>query len=304
MQMIVFFGLLRVVVLFITRVRFYGLIGSCDALQYPRRIVNGGINKKTKEGDVQKNLLQLCYEGECGENYIRSMNEKGQLFVSLSDVLKTLSAENRKLDGKASQSLITVLKAVIKTLDPDEFRNLPLIVDGETISETFLTEPGLYRVLAQDTTAAGKKFQRWLFHSVLPSIREFGVYPPPPKQERSELSAFANSLQQTVQALVMEIERREELESRVNQVELKVNSLESLRDLSKFRSVPQRLLELELEGYSVDEIWQWCEKLRSEKGAEKIKCPSGININTCYPLALVDEAITLYQKVIEARVRP
>lgn len=253
---------------------------------------------------MQKNLLQLCYEGECGENYIRSMNEKGQLFVSLSDVLKTLSAENRKLDGKASQSLITVLKAVIKTLDSDEFRNLPLIVDGETISETFLTEPGLYRVLAQDTTAAGKKFQRWLFHSVLPSIREFGVYPPPPKQERSELSAFANSLQQTVQALVMEIERREELESRVNQVELKVNSLESLRDLSKFRSVPQRLLELELEGYSVDEIWQWCEKLRSEKGAEKIKCPSGININTCYPLALVDEAITLYQKVIEARVRP
>ena len=101
----------------------------------------------------------------------------------------------------------------------------------------------------------------------------------------------------------MEIERREELESRVNQVELKVNSLESLRDLSKFRSVPQRLLELGLEGYSVEEIWQWCEKLRSETGAEKIKCPSGININTCYPLALVDEAITLYQKVIEARIR-
>ena len=59
-------------------------------------IAADGIFKKTKEGGVQKNLLQLCYEGECGENYIRSMNEKGQLFVSLSDVLKTLSAENRK----------------------------------------------------------------------------------------------------------------------------------------------------------------------------------------------------------------
>ncbi|MEB7559194.1 hypothetical protein NGC38_22035 [Kluyvera cryocrescens] len=253
---------------------------------------------------MNKNLLQLCYEGECGENYIRSMNEKGQLFVSLSDVLKTLSAENRKMDGKSSQSLITVIKAVIKTLDQDEFKNVPLIVDGESISETFLTEPGLYRVLAQDTTAAGKKFQRWLFHRVLPSIREFGIYPPPPKQERSELSAFANSLQQTVQALVMEIEKREELENRVNQVEFKVNSLESLRDLSKFRSVPQRLMELGLEGYSVDELWQWCEKLRSESNAEKIKCPSGININACYPLALVDEAISVYQKIIEARKRP
>lgn len=252
---------------------------------------------------MQKNLLELCYEGECGENYIRSMNEKGQLFVSLTDVLKTLSAENRKMDGKTPQSLLTVIKAVIKTLDRDEFKNIPLVIGKETVSETFLTEPGLYRVLAQDTTAAGKKFQRWLFHSVLPSIREFGVYPPPPKSERSELSAVANILQQTVQTLVMEIEKREELESRVDQVEYKVNSLESLRDLSQFRSVPQRLVELGLEGYSVEELWQWCEKLRSEKNAEKVKCPSGINVNTYYPLSIVDEAITTYQKIVEARSR-
>lgn len=127
---------------------------------------------------MQKNLLQLCYEGECGENYIRSMNEKGQLFVSLSDVLKTLSAENRKLDGKTSQSLITVLKAVIKTLDPDEFRNLPLIVDGETISETFLTEPGLYRVLAQDTTAAGKNFNAGSFIAFCPQFASLAFIRP------------------------------------------------------------------------------------------------------------------------------
>lgn len=161
---------------------------------------------------MNKDLLQLCYEGECGENYIRSMNEKGQLFVSLSDVLKTLSAENRKMDGKTSQSLINLMKAVIQTLDQDEFKNVPLLVDGESISETFLTEPGLYRVLAQDTTAAGKKFQRWLFHSVLPSIRQYGIYPPPPKSDRSELSAVANVLQQTIQTLVKEIEKREEIE--------------------------------------------------------------------------------------------
>ncbi|MGJ4348231.1 hypothetical protein ACP72E_29135, partial [Klebsiella pneumoniae] len=82
-----------------------------------------------------------------------------------------------------------------------------------------------------------------------------------------------------------------------------LNSLESLRDLSKFRSVPQRLMDLGLEVLSIEELWHWCEKLRSERGAEKIKCPSGIGINTLYPLGLVDEAIALYQKNVEARQR-
>ncbi|MFY7223814.1 Bro-N domain-containing protein [Enterobacter cloacae complex sp. IR5459] len=252
---------------------------------------------------MNKNLLQLCYEGEGGESYIRSINEKGQFYVSLADVLKTLSIENRKMDGKSPKSLLPVIKAVIQTLDPDEIKNIPMIENGQATSEAFLTEPGLYRVLAQDTSSAGKKFQRWLFHKVLPSIREFGQFPPPLKKEQSEISAFAASLQQTVNALVMEIAKREELESRVNDVELKVNSLESLRDLSQFRSVPQRLMELSLEVMSIDELWHWCEKLRSERGAEKIKCPSGIGVNTMYPLALVDEAIAIYQKNVEARSR-
>ncbi|MER3383918.1 BRO-N domain-containing protein [Pectobacterium aroidearum] len=218
---------------------------------------------------MSKNLLQLCYEGDFGESYIRSMNEKGELLVSLSDLLRTLSAENRKMEGKNTARMTTILQAVIKTLDPDELKNIPLVTDGNATTEVFLTEPGLYRVLAQDTTPAGKKFQRWLFHSVLPAIREFGFYPPPERKERSELSAFANSLQQTVQALVMEIEKREALESRVNEVETKVNSLSSLRDLSQFRTVSHRLLELGLEELSVNEIWLWCEKIRSERGAER-----------------------------------
>ncbi|OKP31375.1 BRO-N domain-containing protein [Serratia fonticola] len=252
---------------------------------------------------MDKNLLQLCYEGECGESYIRSVSENGQLYVSLSDVIRTLSAENRKIDGKPSARMTTLLNAVIKTLDTDEFKNVPLMVEGVESTETFLAEPGLYRVLAQDTTTAGKKFQRWLFHKVLPSIREYKTYPPPIVKGRSEISALAHGLQQTVNLLAMEIERREVLEARVEEVEFKVNSMESLRDLSKFRTVSQRLLELELAHLSVDELWQWCEKLRSEKGAEKIRCPSGEAKNSYYPIAIVDEAINIYQTNLAARSR-
>lgn len=127
------------------------------------------IHKKGGDG-VQKNLLQLCYEGECGENYIRSMNEKGQIFVSLSDVLRTLSAENRKLDGKTSQSLLTVIRAVIKTLDPDEFRNVSLVVDGETISEVFLTEPVYIEYLLRILLLRGKNSNAGFF------IRSFRLF--------------------------------------------------------------------------------------------------------------------------------
>ncbi|WP_346344774.1 BRO-N domain-containing protein [Serratia rubidaea] len=256
-------------------------------------VICGIIDKN--RGGMDKNLLQLCYEGDCGESYIRSMSENGQLYVSLSDVIRTLSAENRRIDGKPSARMTTLLNAVIKTLDIDEFKNIPLAVEGVESTEVFLAEPGLYRVLAQDTTAAGKKFQRWLFHKVLPSIREYKTYPPPLVKNRSEISALAHGLQQTVSLLAMEIERREELESRVEEVELKVNSIESLRDLTNFRTVSQRLEEMELTNLNAEELWQWCEKLRAEKNEEKIKCPSGIHHNAYYPIWIVDEAINIYQ---------
>lgn len=252
---------------------------------------------------MEKNLLQLCYEGECGESYIRSIKDDGQVYVSLSDVIRTLSAENRKMEGKPTARMGSLLQAVISTLDEDEFKNLPLTVDGEKISETFLTEPGLYRVLAQDVTPAGKKFQRWLFHDVLPSIRKFGNYPPPSIKPRSEISALAHNLQQTVGLLALEIEKREQLEVRVGEVELRVSSMESLRDLSPFRTVSQRLEELDLDydDKSVNELWQWCEKIRSEQGGEKIKCPAGIPHNAHYPIEIVDQAIAIYRKNLSDR---
>lgn len=255
----------------------------------------------TEDNFMGTDLFQLCYNGECGESFIRSMHEKGQLYVSLADVIRTLSAENRKLETRASTKLTTLLEAVIKTLDPDEFKNIPVIFEGQTLSEVFLAEPGLYRVLAQDTTPAGKNFQRWLFHKVLPSIREFGCYPPPEKSELSVNKQFANRLQDMLNLMVMEIEKREEMEKRVYAVEHKVSSMENLRDLTNFRNVSQRVLELGLEGISINELWSWCEKIRIEQGCEKIPCPTGVNSNSYYPIAVVDEAIALYQEILAAR---
>ncbi len=59
--------------------------------------------------------------------------------------------------------MTTLLSAVIKTLDDDEFINVPLSEEERESTEVFLAEPGLYRVLAQDTTPAGKNSKDGFF---------------------------------------------------------------------------------------------------------------------------------------------
>lgn len=43
-------------------------------------------------------------------------------------------------------------------------------------------EPGLYRLLTKSRTPAAKRFKRWVFHEVLPTIRKHGCYPAPAAQ--------------------------------------------------------------------------------------------------------------------------
>jgi len=40
-------------------------------------------------------------------------------------------------------------------------------------------EPGLYRLVFRSRKEEAKRFQRWVFKEVLPSLRKYGVYPPP-----------------------------------------------------------------------------------------------------------------------------
>lgn len=75
----------------------------------------------------------------------------------------------------------------------DMIRSLPEDEKGSGLVPTpggeqivwFVTEPGFYRVLGQrqvgrirnaDTRAQVERFQRWIFHDVLPSLRKHGRY--------------------------------------------------------------------------------------------------------------------------------
>ncbi|MBD2473148.1 BRO family protein [Nostoc sp. FACHB-145] len=64
-----------------------------------------------------------------------------------------------------------------------------------------VTEPGLYRLIFKSRKPVAKRFQRWVFHEVLPSLRRTGSYSiPKPDQQRNgkltldELLSFAQKV--------------------------------------------------------------------------------------------------------------
>ncbi len=61
------------------------------------------------------------------------------------------------------------------------------IVDtlGGQQKTTVISEPGLYRIMAASRSERAKPFQRWLFHTVLPTIRRTGSYTLPVPQAPS-----------------------------------------------------------------------------------------------------------------------
>ena len=61
-------------------------------------------------------------------------------------------------------------------LDPDE-KGVAIVSTLGGNQEMFtVTEPGLYRLIFKSRKSVAKKFQRWVFHEVLPAIRKTGSY--------------------------------------------------------------------------------------------------------------------------------
>lgn len=90
--------------------------------------------------------------------------------------------------GKTSTSAVNDVSA---GLDPDEKVMVITHTPGGPQEMAFLTEPGVYKVVvtarlrhgdddeSRERNARVQAFKRWLFHEVLPCIREYGCYPKP-----------------------------------------------------------------------------------------------------------------------------
>ena len=70
-----------------------------------------------------------------------------------------------------------------------------------------VTEPGLYRLIFKSRKAVAKRFRRWLFHEVLPTIRRTGSYTINQSQKPPKALIAARAIHEIAQ-LVAEISPR------------------------------------------------------------------------------------------------
>jgi len=252
--------------------------------------------------------LLIPYTGFSGEKIpLRSIyEENGDILVSLEDIVKVLAIENNKLSAiHGKKGLGELVKAAAEALDEDERKFVS--VAGSSRKEPFVTQPGMYRIVSRDNSPACKKFQRWLFHEVLPSIHKYGTYPAPLTSKDSELKSLARALIKNSELILKEIEEREKLEAfvvekfGVTEAQLKIinqrlDKFENPGD-SDFYDVVEICKERSI-NINTDIVFAWCYKLCIEKQIRSSSDTKNIN-NRLFPLSVIDEAIILTKQSLK-----
>jgi len=250
--------------------------------------------------------LLLDYHAEHGASKIRTIYIDEKLYVSLEDVIKTLINSNKKIEGNSS-SFASIVKAQLGILDKDECEYFSAPdKENPTREEPFITEPGLYRIISRDNTPASKKFQRWIFHEVIPSIRKYGTYPAPIREESSDLISLAQNLAQHTNLLIREIQEREKLaietKLRFDRTERQLNDLNQKIDCITSSSTEDGLVEIhdfcEQHEIKIDQqhLKAMCTKLRLEQGIPTRKIYRDGEEHRAYPIELILKAISLIER--------
>lgn len=112
-------------------------------------------------------IQPFSFEG----NSVRAIAEGDEVLFVASDIAKILGYRDAA--------------ALTRTLDDEEKGTRPIGTLGGTQQLSVISEPGLYKAILQRQTgrmevevtkAFVKRFQRWVTHEVLPTIRKHGAY--------------------------------------------------------------------------------------------------------------------------------
>ncbi len=258
--------------------------------------------------EQNNNLVNIYYESASGKSEIRTCYIDTILHFSLRDIFVALNKENRELgDVNPTRYIPNLIKAQINDLDLDEYELVPVkngTFEGE--KEVFVTQPGLNRVMGNDKSKAGRKFQRWLYHDVVPSLTKFGKYPPPITPQGSALSQMAEIVAQNSRMIADAIIRQERIEEKVDAVEGEVKNvsnrlvkLENGLPSSEFIISVRNWFdseELFLSAETEFEIVNWCENLSLRHNKPRQACPSGERMNAKFYKEIIEEAKILVEQ--------
>ena len=103
-------------------------------------------------------LVSLNFEGEP----VRVVTRDGEPWFVAADVCRVLELDN--------------VSMALRVLDPDEKGGNIVDTLGGRQQVSIISEPGLYKLLSRSRKPEAKRFDRWVRHEVLPSIRKNGGY--------------------------------------------------------------------------------------------------------------------------------
>lgn len=104
------------------------------------------------------NQLQIFNNEEFGE--IRTITVEGEIWFVAADVCRALEIQNVTQD--------------VSRLKDNEKAMFNIGLSGGATN--CVNEPGLYRLVFASRKPEAEKFQNWVYHEVLPSIRKTGAY--------------------------------------------------------------------------------------------------------------------------------
>lgn len=100
---------------------------------------------------------------------VRTLKYEEQIWFAAMDVTKSIGLTNTTV--------------ALASLDENEVTKFNL---GSRQGNTnFISEPGLYKLIGASRKPAAKRFNRWVTHEVLPSIRKHGAYMTPETIEKA-----------------------------------------------------------------------------------------------------------------------
>lgn len=166
---------------------------------------------------------------EFEHNQVRALTDGEEVLFVATDIAKILGYRDAE--------------KLTRTLDDEEKGTRPIGTPGGTQTMTVISEPGLYKAILQRQTgrmgdeitkAFVKRFQRWVTHEVLPSIRKHGIYATETTIDR--ILADPDFGIRLLTDLKEERAKRFEAENQVRELEPKAKALDD------FTNVPDALL--------------------------------------------------------------
>lgn len=140
-------------------------------------------------GNQLATVLPFTFEG----NEVRVVDRDGGLWFFLADACKVLGIKN---PSDAASRLDDDEKSTLGKAESGKINGLGSV----GAMPTLISEPGFYKLVGRSNKPVAKRFDRWVRHEVLPSIRRTGGYMMVSPQETEEelILRAVNVLRDTV----------------------------------------------------------------------------------------------------------